>query len=430
MLKKFVAILMMFCAVCSLSAQINLAEDNIRQAIYGALNQTKSSLAKAPFNNKTVAILPINGDKDSLILGYLKNILTAANLKCIEGKEDPMWAEIMKEIEWDQRKEDILDPQTIGKFGKLKAAQIVLYGKVRVLDQNEARIYAEIELHATDITTKEHIWGGTFAYRFYQGQDIQGIIALDADLKNLLKKNFEEAKKSLQSPATAAKLDKKTVVVVPLAGDIDSYITHLALEMLTDTTLLPKNPQIPSLSQIRAFARDGQMDAELVFHGAIRDLYRGKTSSKMYTNEKNEPFMEDKTDIYADIQLTVENLKTGIVLWSKTITLHEQIVKNRDHLTDAETAVWNDLCAKARKEQNMLKKEKAVKKAEAEKKAALEKEEAAAKAAKAEMEKKEQEKNARAKFYAILIACVFGGVAIICFIIWCIKAWASYHNVR
>lgn len=434
MFKKIATFLMMFCAICSLSAQINLADDNVRQSLYGALDQAKASIAKAPFNGKTVAILPIAGDADSLILGRLKNILSDAKVKCIEGKEDPMWAEIMKEIAWNQRKEDILDQQTIVKFGKLKAAQVVLYGKVRVLDQNEDRIYAEIELHATDLATKAHIWGGNFACRYYLGQDIRGIISLDVDLKNLLKKNFEEAKKSLQEPATAAKLNKKTVAVVPLAGDIDSYMTNLAIEMLTATTLQPKYPQIPSLSQIKAFARDGQMNTDLVFYGAIRDLYRGKTTAKMVSNENNEPIMEEKTDIFVDIQLTVEDLKTGIILWSKTITLHEEVVKERDHLTPAEQEIWDKQQEMSRKQMEEAAKEKAdaeaKEKEEAEEKAAAEKEEAEEKAAQEKNKEEEQAKENRIKFYAILIAILIGGIALIWFIVWCIKAWASYHDVR
>lgn len=430
MFKKIVMILMMICAVCCLSAQSTPADDNIRQALYSALDQAKPSIAKAPFKGKTVAILPIAEDVDSLVLGRLKNILTSANVKCIEGKEDPMWGEIMQEIAWDQKKGDILDAQTIAKFGKLKGAQILLYGKVRALDQNEARIYAEIELHATDIQTKEHIWGGTFTCRFYVGRDIRGIIELDTDLKNLLKKNFEEAKKSLLSPSTAAKLDKKTVAVVPLAGDIDNYMTTLALEMLTETTLQPRNTQIPTLSQLKAFSRDGKDVADLVFHGAIRDLYRGKTTAKLLTNANNEPIMEEKTDIYADIQLVVENPKNGDVLWSKTITLHEVVVKYRDHLSAEEMEVWNEQQAALAAAAEEAEKKAALEKEEAEKQAALEKEEAEKKAAKEAREKKKMEKEAKIKFYAILIAIVIGGIALIWFIVWCIKAWVSYHDVR
>ena len=185
----------------------------------------------------------------------------------------------------------------------------------------------------------------------------------------------------------------KKIVVIPLAGDIDSYMTGLAIAILTDTVLLPQNLQIPSLAQVKAMARDGQLDSDLVFYGAIRDLYRGKTSSKRLFDKNNVPFMKDRTEVYADIQLFVEDLKTGVVYWSKTITLHEEVVKDRD-LTQEEMTLLN----------------------------AEEKEKQADREKQAQQDMK--------KFYFILAASIIGGLILICFIVWGIKAWVSYHKVR
>lgn len=324
-MKKIWLFVLSFCFTLGVLAQ-GIADDDMRQAFYGAAEQAKAALKTAPFGHKNIAILPIHGDYNSLLMGRLKNMLTECGFSCVEGKEDPMWNEIIKEIAWDERKEDILDAETIVKFGKLKAAQILLYGKVCVYDQNEERIYMEIELHATDINTKQHIWGGNFAYRFYKGNDIRGIISLDTELRLLLKKNFEEAKNSLQTPVFAEKLKNiNTITVIPLAGDIDQYMTGLAIEMLAQTKHSPKNPQIPSLSQIRAFARDGYVQSDAVFYGAIRDLHQDQIEESETPDKK----VISSYNVYADIQLFAEDVKTGVILWSKTITLKEKVSKER-----------------------------------------------------------------------------------------------------
>ncbi len=293
----------------------SIENDDVRQAVYGALDQAKAALAAAPFQGKTVAILPIGGDSGALLAGRLKNMLTQLGFACVEGKDDPMCEQILKEVAWDERKDDILDPATLVKFGKLKAAQILLYGKINVISRTEDRIYAELELHATDIATKQHIWGGNFAYRFYKGKDIQGIVSLDNSLRQLLKKNFEQAKASLSAPEYASRLSGvKTATVIPLSGDIDSYLTGLAIEMLTQTSHTPKNPAIPSLSQVRSFIRDGQLQSDAIFYGAVRDLSRKATPALDTRTEK-------AFEVNADIQLFLENVKTGEILWSKTITI-------------------------------------------------------------------------------------------------------------
>ena len=70
-------------------------------ALKDAVNDAKASLAAAKQipSDKAVAILPFAGDKSGKIVGLLKNALTDAGKTCVEGKEDAMWNEILKEIE-------------------------------------------------------------------------------------------------------------------------------------------------------------------------------------------------------------------------------------------------------------------------------------------------------------------------------------------
>lgn len=319
-------ILALFFLAATISIFAQGMPDDVRQTLYGAIDQSEAALKTAPFGKKTVAILPIPGDTSSLIAGRLKNILTRQGFTCVEGKEDLMWNEIIKEIAWDERKDDILDAKTLVKFGKLKNAQILLYGKIRQIDRNDDRTYAEIELHATDIATKQHIWGGNFAARLYKNKDFQGIISLDNELRMLLKKNFAEAQKSILQPETAAKLEAiKTVSVIPLAGDVDRYMTGLAVEMLSQTRHLPKMPEIPSLSQTRIFAKEHKIPSDAIFYGTVRDLHKTKPVSKAVSRGK----MSDSYQVCADIQLFLEDIKTGVILWSKTITLTETIAQER-----------------------------------------------------------------------------------------------------
>jgi PBP1b-binding outer membrane lipoprotein LpoB len=303
-----------------------LGDDDVREAVSEALVQAQSALKSAPFGSKTVAVLPFPGDTSGYLSGKLKNQLTSLGFTCIEGKEDPMWDEIVKEIAWDERKDDILDADTLVKFGRLKAAQILLYGKIARIERSTERIYVELELHATDLATKQHIWGGSFAARIYKGKDMQGIISLDNNLRMLLKKNFEAAKESLNSPEYAGKLnDVKTIAVLPLAGDIDEYLTGLAVEMLTATRHLPRRPQIPSLSQLRADVKSGSVVGDVVFYGAVRDLNRTKAETQAVDRKT----MQEVSTVHADIQLFIEDLKTGNILWSKTITLAETVTEDR-----------------------------------------------------------------------------------------------------
>lgn len=308
------------------------ADDYSRQAVNGALVSSRFSMAKAPFGKSQVAVLPIRNDLGNYVFERVKNIITECGFDCVEGKNEPMWDEILREIAWDTRKNDILDPKTLVTFGKLKAPQILVYGSISQLSKTQERIYAEIVLHATDLRTKQHIWGGTFAYRFYPAENVKGIIDLDSNLRNLLTKNFETAAQDLAQKVPLMK-NVKSVTVIPLAGDIDHYMTNLAITALTRSGLAPRNPRIPTLSMVENIMRDKLLDSDAILYGAVRDLsiaiadvkfdYAARTKKISYV-------------YHTDIQLILEDARTRNILWSSSINLPESPETGEIPLTQEE----------------------------------------------------------------------------------------------
>ena len=144
---------------------------------------------------------------------------------------------------------------------------------------------------------------------------------LPQNMRELLKKSFEEAKASMQEAGAAARLaNVKTVAVVPLAGDVDEYITGLAVEMLTKTAHTPRNLRIPSVSQLRMFVKDGMADVDAMLYGAIRDLSECVVETKLDT-EKHKKIT--RSEVNVEVQLFVEDMKNGDILWSRTIAVSE-----------------------------------------------------------------------------------------------------------
>lgn len=326
MLKKFLLILA--AALCTVSLRGIEIDEVDYQALKGALANAASSLKNANIGSAPAAVLPMPGDGNGKITGLLKNMLTNAGITVVAGKDDPMWDRLLKEYEWNERKNDILDPATLLKFGKLKGVRILIYGRISAIVRDEKKVFVEVELHGTDLQTAQHIWGGNFAFRQYKGGDIEGIINLDYGLRELLKKNFASAAASITAPAAAAKLQKiKTVTVIPVSGDIDQYVTGLAVEMLTGTRHIPRNPRIPSLSQARLFAKSNQLGTDGIFYGAVRDLSRKQLKAESR-------YDKDAYEISADMQLFIED-SNGNILWSKTITLQEKMMVAKE-LSDKE----------------------------------------------------------------------------------------------
>lgn len=287
-----------------------------RQAFAAAMADVASSLRGSTIpDGAGVSVLAVAGDRDAAVAGLLKIAVTDAGKTYVEGKNDPMWEEVVKEIEFDEVKGNagLLDPKTLDKLGSLKASNILLYGAIRACSQTENRIFVELELHATDVKTKRHVWGGLFAKRWYvPGTEVpKGISELPTALRDQLKR--EATAKFVESLKAQPKLSAvKSVVLTPLAGDEDRYCTYIVRDGIVQTDLTAKELDLASLQGARTTFRDLPVVAgDTVIYGAVRQLG--------WYYEQGLFGLFEHYDVQIDFQAAIERNDTHDVLWSDTI---------------------------------------------------------------------------------------------------------------
>lgn len=303
-------------------------KDGFRQAVQGALlEEATAAFSGAPIPAGTpVAILPILPrepvpcDGDGWLAGQLKIALTRAGKNCVEGKEDPMWDEVQKEVTWDAHKEAFLDPETIDTFGKIQSAKILVSGVVRSMDYTDRFSYFEMELHATDISTKRHLWGTVVAKRYYLPgvEGVGDVSTLDPDLRDALQNGLRQ-KLSESLSGTAGLQEAGRVATLPLAADVKGYVGGLLRDSLLKASLRTVNADWGTLGEARTGLRDPTgRPADAVLHGSVRDL-------SVSTNETPTSIL---IDYRAELQTQIE--KEGSELaWSDTITVQGTVEHKR-----------------------------------------------------------------------------------------------------
>jgi hypothetical protein len=281
-----------------------------RQALRLAATDIKSALANAGSipKDQPIALLPIRGDDSGYVIGVLKDALTGAGLQTVEGKEDQFVQEIFKEVEWDERKNDILDTNTLAKFGSLQGAKLLMYGFVREATGGEGRGFIELELHVSSIETKKHLWGDVFSKRFFDAQSPAGPVNLDPHTRAALHEFYDRVVNSLKASGKLG--DVHSVLVVPLAGDDDEYMTGLMENAVTASQLSPKRLDVRTLADARELLRDDPKAADAIIFGAVRDISRRKLND-----------YPDRTEyeINSSVQMTIQKSPAGVVLWSDTV---------------------------------------------------------------------------------------------------------------
>ena len=152
-------------AAAAWGADKNAADEGYRAAVERAAGAARTALETAPFDGSaTVAILPVHGDEGGWVSELLKIALSDAGKACVQLEGDPMWEEIGRQLVWNERSEDILDPATVDLISRktLMSAKVLMTGRVRKTTSRSGRPGAELSLHATEVATARHIWGGVF----------------------------------------------------------------------------------------------------------------------------------------------------------------------------------------------------------------------------------------------------------------------------
>jgi hypothetical protein len=109
---------------------------------------------------KSVAVLPLGGnDADGYAADMVKSRLTSSGLQVLARSEEE-WKTFLAEIKWSVQREDIMDPATVQRFGKIKGCDAVLYGTVREVSRSlwGFRGVARLSLHISDVETGQLVW--------------------------------------------------------------------------------------------------------------------------------------------------------------------------------------------------------------------------------------------------------------------------------
>jgi len=110
------------------------ARANDAQTVQAAVDQAVArigdELARTRFAGiANVAVLPLRDDADGYATGGLRAGVTRSHYKLFT-RDDDEWRKLLSEIEWGVRREDVMDPNTVKKFGRISGVDALLFGRV------------------------------------------------------------------------------------------------------------------------------------------------------------------------------------------------------------------------------------------------------------------------------------------------------------
>lgn len=286
-------------------------ETDVRQALRVAVGKAGESLAAAglPADQGISIWMPQAGQWEQVIQGELRTAVTRAGLRYVERTAEPFFDEVMRSLEQTVRKGDLLDASTKLDFGKLQNTRLLLYGVVRAAEAGPERVYAELELHLTELETMRHLWGGTFIERAYLGDRVQGRPEIDAALRTALASALAPLPEALKDAPKLSGVRK--ALKLPLAGDLDGYVEGLVDASFSALAISPVRAGVATVAEARALLLDKPDLADALLTGSVRDLSR---------EEIARDFRRITYRDRAEVHLAIETRDGGEILWSHVAT--------------------------------------------------------------------------------------------------------------
>ncbi len=115
-----------------------------------------------------LAFLGLFQDARGLAPVFRAGLLEAPGAFEFYTRNEVEWDRLVKEIEFGQRRSDVMDPETIQKFGAIQGVQALLYGDVReAARQPDGRARVRLTLKLAEVATGRILWSanidGTYA---------------------------------------------------------------------------------------------------------------------------------------------------------------------------------------------------------------------------------------------------------------------------
>jgi hypothetical protein len=107
----------------------------------------------------TVAVVPLRGYAAEEATELVRIHVTKQTPLRLHLRDDEAWKNLLSEIAWSRRREDVMDKTTIQRFGRIPGVQGIIYGTVEEPELDEFnRLTVRVRLHLGVVETGEQPW--------------------------------------------------------------------------------------------------------------------------------------------------------------------------------------------------------------------------------------------------------------------------------
>lgn len=287
-------------------------DETINQVAQEAAQKLKATAFPDVTN---IAVLPLWGDCRPETKAYIVNTIQSqvigGRYRVIERDRQTLDA-LLKEIAWDTRREDVMDAETVQKFGKIAGCDAIVFGTVRecAFYPDSGQAITRLTLTMRVVQTGEARWssGEIKSARIPDGRR-QPPRDLDPALLRAIGQLADQAVAGLKG----RNVNAANFCIFPLLGQEQGrYVTEVLQAELTKAGCNPAPVSRAEWDEFLAVSSRGRDSLDTMADFAKRRNY----DAFLYGTVSECRLLERKYKALVCATLTMVNAKTGEAIWS------------------------------------------------------------------------------------------------------------------
>lgn len=251
-----------------------------------AAYRTIRSLTNSEVDAGQIAFVGLFGEEQDLASVFRAGVISTPGQFRFYTRDEDEWDTLVDEIDFANRRSDVMDSETIQEFGRIQGVEALLYGEIRearVVDDDQANVRLAMTL--ADVETGEILWSS----------NIEGTYSITTEPSPLAENVRRAAIATAQNAADRLhewsndRDDAVQVFFLPLEGENGDRITDIMVGELVGT----------GGDRLRFFSPPSESETRRMLDRLAEDLYGPGAASEAHRQRITEQLGQiaaDKSD--------------------------------------------------------------------------------------------------------------------------------------